>query len=188
MPDFLIAPCPKCDCHCIAPKLPGRVCSTITTCANFGLCDDPPPEEFPAYLQEYRPEDWIAKVSNPELKEVRFKAVDNCVPVLRPGGEMERRSDGLLLYNNEIAFVELKRRGTQGWLAEGIDQLTITIENFAESHPLDRYQNVKAYVCNGQHPLAVEGIGPELQRFKDETARILGNNGLNLIVDRNIKI
>jgi hypothetical protein len=188
MPDFLTAPCLQFECHCLVPKLPGRVCSGTTSGAVFGLCDDPPPEEYPAFLQEYRSEDWIAEVSNPELKEVRFKAVDNCVPVVRPDGNKERRSDGLLLYSNDIAFIELKHRGTQGWLADGIDQLTITIENFAQNHSLEAYENMKAYVCNGQHPLAVTGIGSELQRFKDETARILGNNGLNLIVDRNIKI
>lgn len=36
--------------------------------------------------------------------------------------------------------------------------------------------------------MAVTSIRPELQRFKDETAKTLQNNGLILIVDRYIEI
>jgi hypothetical protein len=186
--DFFLAPCNEVDCHCQFPKLPGRICRKTTANEKFGLCDDPPPEKLPAYIQEYRRDEWIAEVDNPDSKTVTFKAIDNCVPVLRANEEVESCCDGLLLQDNNLTFVELKDRRTQGWLAKARSQITITIENFIANHDIAEYNITEAYACNKQRPFAITSSIEEVQKFKDETEALLYNNGLLLKVDRNIQI
>lgn len=152
------------------------------------MCDDSSTADLPAFLQLYRPDDWIAEILNPNQKEVTFKAIDNCVIVKNNSGQLERRCDGLLLYGSDLTFLELKRRSTKGWLSDGINQLLVTIGYFAQNHPINEYKNIHAYICNGQRPLAISGIATELERFKQKTAEILGNNGIILKVDRTIRI
>jgi hypothetical protein len=183
--DFFTTPCEKADCHCNSPRI---VCKKTTTNEKFGLCDDPPPAELPAYIQEYRSDEWIADVNNPDLKEITFKAIDHCVPVLRPDGNLESRCDGLLLQDNNLMFIELKDKVIRGWVKEARKQLAITIKYFKENHDISQYNIVEAYACNKQRPLAITSNTSEIQQFKDETADILDNKGLLLKVDRNIQV
>jgi hypothetical protein len=155
---------------------------------KFGICDDQPPLTNPAYLKLHTPDDWIAEISNPNSKQFTFKAIDNCVPVYRTNGELESRCDGMFYYDNNLAFVELKDRGSSGWLSKGREQLTITITNFIANHDITQYNKVEAFVCNKQKPLAITTNNSEVQKFKDETAALLNNGGLLLKVDRNISI
>lgn len=184
MPDFFVAPCAEPGGNC---QNAGVVCTSTTNSSQFGLCDDPPPNVFPAYIQHHTPDDWIAVVNNPDPKEVTFKAVDNCVQVVRPNGELESRCDGFLWFDKNLIFLELKDRGTQGWLTEGRQQLTVTIKNFVINHGQDFHINV-AYVCNKQRPSAIVNISEQVQMFKDETAVILNRTGALLKADRNINI
>jgi hypothetical protein len=186
MPDFFVTPCGRANCNHLPP---GNVCGSVTNNNTFGLCDDPPPSTNPAYIQHHNQNDWIATVQNIAGHDVTFKAVDNCVELLRPNGDLESRCDGFLKYNNDtLVFVELKDRDSSGWLSKGREQLTITIEKFTENHNVNNYILKEAYVCNKQRPLALTGINIEVQKFKDATANILNNTGLLLKADRNITI
>lgn len=156
-------------------------CKTTTVKDKFGLCDDPPPAKNPAYIEENNPEDWIAEVENENEISVDLHAIDNCIEILRPNGEMESRCDCMLHYNNSLVFAELKDRASSGWLAKGSSQVSITINKFKENHNITDFDKVEAYVCNKQRPLAITGINTTAQKFKDET-------GLTLKPDRNIKI
>ena len=159
--------------------IPG--CKTTTVKNKFGLCDDPPPAKSPAYIDEDTPEEWIAEVENENEFSVDLYAIDNCIGILRPNGEMESRCDCMLHYNNSLIFAELKDRASSGWLSKGSKQVSITISKFKESHNINDFDKVEAYVCNKQRPLAIMGSNTTVQKFKDET-------GLTLIPDRNIKL
>lgn len=186
MPDFFVTPCGRANCNHNPPTI---ICGSVTNNNTFGLCDDPPPSTTPAYIQHNNPNDWIAEVNNPLGYEVTFKAVDNCVELLRPNGELVSRCDGFLHFNNDtLIFVELKDRDSSGWLSKGREQLTISIEKFAENHNVNNYTMNEAYVCNKQRPFAITGINTEVQKFKDDTANILNNSGLLLKADRNIHL
>ena len=152
------------------------VCKSTTQSHEFGLCDDPPPSTLPAYIDTTDQAKWIAHVNNLALKEVTFKAIDNCVEIFRPDGSRESRCDGLLTYERNLIFVELKDRGTGGWVTKGRTQLTITINKFKENHDITQFDTVEAYVCNKQTPLVVTSINSEAQRFRDDTGLLLKAN------------
>ena len=182
--DFFTAPCTRVNGNC---QLPNVVCKSTIQTSTFGLCDDPPPSS-PAYIDTTNPTKWIAHVNNPNLKQVTFKAIDNCVEILRPDGSQESRCDGLLIIGSNLIFVELKDRAPGGWLGKGISQLTITITKFKQEHDISQFTISKAYVCNKQRPLAVTSINQQMQQFKNDTAILLNNTGIDLIADRNISI
>ena len=161
--------------------MPNVVCKSTVQSSTFGLCDDPPPSSLPDYIDTTSPMKWIASVNNPNLKPVTFKAIDNCVEILRPDGLQESRCDGLLIIGSNLIFVELKDRASSGWLGKGRSQLTITITKFKQEHDVSQFEKVEAYVCNKQKPLAVTNISTEAQKFKNDT-------GILLKVDRNISI
>jgi hypothetical protein len=163
-------------------------CRTSSTATNFGLCDDPPPATNPAYIDGADDAKWIAEVRNDNAISVDFYAIDHCVVILRPNGQMESRCDGMLHYGTNLTFVELKNRSGSGWLREGREQLTKTIETFKDNYNVNNFNLEEGYVCNKQRPLAIRGNSTEFQKFKDDTAIILGNSGLLLKADRNIEI
>lgn len=178
MPDFFLAPCSQVAGNC---KKAGIICKSVTAATIFGLCDDPPPSDLPAYLDLTDSNKWIAQVDNPRGVEVVFKAIDNCVPIFRLNGSMESRCDCMLLHENIMTFVELKDRASSGWIAKGRNQLIITILNFIADNDITIYAKVEAYICNKQKPLTVVNISTELQKFKNET-------GFILKVDRKISV
>ncbi|GEC78021.1 hypothetical protein [Flavobacterium aquatile] len=177
--DFLNTPCTKANGNC---KIVGVTCKSSTTNTTFGLCDKTPPPSLPAYIDTANTADWIAEVKNVNSKTIFFKAIDACVDIFRPSGEMESRCDGVLIDGNILTFVELKDRASGGWVSKGRKQLTITINNFIANDPNSaNFNMVEAYVCNKQRPLAVTSINTESQQFKNET-------GLTLKVNRTINI
>lgn len=156
-------------------------CKTTSKNNKFGLCDDPPPANNPAYIDESDEPKWIAEVQNINETLVGFYAIDHCVDIFKSDGEMESRCDGMLHHENNLTFVELKDRGSRGWLSKGRDQLTITVSAFKSAHDINAFDEVVAYICNKQRPLAITGNNTEVQRFKDDT-------GFLLRPDRNIII
>jgi hypothetical protein len=148
-------------------------CETSSSIVEFGLCDDPPPATDPAYIDELDKTKWIAIVENPNLKTAYFYAVDHCVTVVRPDGTTDSRCDGILLYENNLVFVELKSRQSGQWLKKGREQLTNTIRNFMANHDISTYNSVRASVCNNLKPLAHFGQATNIQKFKDDTGYIL---------------
>ncbi|MFZ4700650.1 MAG: hypothetical protein ACOYMG_11435 [Candidatus Methylumidiphilus sp.] len=171
--DFFAASCIRVNGKC---QLPNVACKSTVQNHTFGLCDDPPPSSLPAYIDTTDKTKWIAHVNNPSLKEVTFKAIDNCIEILRPDGTQESRCDGLLIHGNSLIFVELKDRASSGWLSKGRSQLTITIKNFKQHHDINQFDNLEAYISNKQRPLAVTNISSEVQKFKNETGMLLKAN------------
>jgi len=139
---------------------------------RFGLCDDPPPSINPAYIDENDDTKWIGIVNNPVKKSIDFYPVDNCIPIYKPDGNLERRCDGMLLCDNNLSFIELKRRENK-WLGDGRKQLTITIQNFQNNHDIKAFSKVDAYLCNSIRPIFKENYIIEIQKFKDDTGFVL---------------
>lgn len=156
-------------------------CKTTSKNKEFGLCDDPSPSIEKAYITEINPQTWIATVHNSNEISVCFYAIDNCVEIIRSNGEKEERCDGVLVHDKNLKFTELKDRASSGWLVKGLSQLTTTVKIFKSNYDLTKFDNVQAYICNKQRPLAITNSITEMQKFKDDT-------GLFLIVDRNIHI
>lgn len=176
--DFFKYPCTEHNGNC---QKPGIVCRSTTREINFGICDDLAPSVEPAYTDLAHMSKWNAEVFNEHGKEVTFKAIDYCVPLLRPNGDMERRCDGMLVYSNTLIFIELKDRAHSGWIAHGLAQLKSTILAFRANHGTNQLIISEAYVCNKQRPLAVTGISTLVQQFRNEV-------GVRLIVNRRIEI
>lgn len=148
-------------------------CKTESNTNEFGLCDDPPPAENPAYINEDDFSKWIAIVDNPDNKDVDFYAIDHCVEILREDGTKENRCDGILHYDNNLTFVELKDRTGSGWLGKGRKQLTTTIEAFSKTHDINNYTKVEAYISNNLRPRSNSNYIIDIQKFKDATGLIL---------------
>jgi hypothetical protein len=148
-------------------------CKAESNSSKFGLCDNPPPAEDPAYIDEFDLSKWIGVVHNPTSKLIYFYAIDHCVTILRLNGEREKRCDGMLHFNNTVFFVELKLRGSSGWLVKARNQLTKTLENFMLNYKLSDYDKVVAFACNGLKPFANQGNSNQLQKFKDDTGLIM---------------
>lgn len=151
-----------------------EACKTESNKAQFGLCDDTPPPEKPAYIDENDQSKWIGKVANPTNRNVAFYAIDNCVEILKADGvSKESRCDGMLHFDNSVLFVELKMRGSSGWLMKARTQLTFTLGKFQLDNNLAVFDKVEAYACNGLKPFANQGNNIELQKFKDDTGLIM---------------
>ena len=148
-------------------------CKTSSNKSKFGLCDDPPPAEKPAYIDNNNTSKWIGIVDNTNNKEIDFYAIDHCITILRNNDEQESKCDGMLHFNNNLTFAELKDRGSKGWLKKGQEQLTTTINIFSKNHNIETYNKVNAYVCNKQRPLANTGNSTHIQKFKDDTGLLL---------------
>jgi hypothetical protein len=142
---------------------------------QFGLCDDQSPAENLAYIDEINHDKWIGIVDNPTNKQTDFYPIDHCVPLYRTNGDLERRCDGVLRFNKNLVFVELKGRvaNSHGWLADGKRQLTVTIQKFKENHTIADFSKIEAYVCNSLRPMASKNYSIEIKKFKDETGLIL---------------
>jgi hypothetical protein len=158
-------------------------CQSQTNQPKFGLCDDPPPSEDPAYIDIDDCSKWIAIVENNQEIEVIFTAIDNCIEILRSNGEKENRCDGMLTYNNHIIFVELKTRKSENskWVGKGEEQLKNTINVFIANHDLAIYKSKKAYIANNKKPNFQSSQMERMDKFKDEI-------GFRLIIQNTIEI
>jgi hypothetical protein len=156
-------------------------CQTTTSAIEFGLCDDPPPPNVPAYVDTTDRDKWIAIVQNPDKINVTFTAIDSCITITRDNGEDGKRCDAMLTYEDKIIFVELKERNSKGWVDYGIKQLTETIDFFWKSHPLNEYSQKTAYVANKSKPKFQFSQITRIARFKNDT-------GFRLKIEVNIMI
>ena len=162
-----------------------KSCKTVSTNKNFGLYDNPRPATDPAFIVEIDSSKWIAEVEKVLDNEtvVDFFAIDHCLDIYRPNNELAKRCDGVLVYNNNLTFVELKDRGSSGWVSSGRKQLTETIQFFIANHNIATYTNAVAYICNKQQEefYSYPNTAIEVQKLKDDT-------GLRLIIERKIII
>lgn len=156
-------------------------CKSSSSNREFGLCDDTPPPTIPAYIDETDKSKWIGIVNNYNSKRVEFIAIDACIDIKKPDGNTESRCDGLLVYDNNLIFVELKSREGGPWLKKGREQLTITVKNFKDNHDITQYTNVSGNVCNSLRPQSHSGHATNIQKFFDDTGFVLrGDNIINI--------
>jgi hypothetical protein len=148
-------------------------CKSSSDKIEFGLCDDSPPSAEPAYIDEDDNNKWIGIVKNPSEKNIKFIAIDACIDIRKPDGGLESRCDGLLSFDNDLIFVELKSRESGGWLKKGREQLTITVNNFKENYNITDYNSVYANVCNSLRPISNVGYANQIQQFYDDTGLVL---------------
>jgi hypothetical protein len=158
-------------------------CQSQTNQPKFGLCDDPPPSEDPAYIDIDDCSKWIAIVENNQEIEVIFTAIDNCIEILRSNGEKENRCDGMLTYNSKIIFVELKTRKYTNsvWIEEGEKQLRKTIAVFVNHNNLAIFKSKKAYIANSKKPQFQYSHKERMQKFRN-------NTGFTLSIQNTIKV
>ncbi|MFK7796679.1 MAG: hypothetical protein AB8E82_04440 [Aureispira sp.] len=153
-------------------------CHEQSAAKVFGICDDPPPSEVPAYLSEdgNNEANWIATVFNKDEKNVDFYAIDHCIEIQKTSDAQkeESRCDGLLVVNNYYKFVELKdcKLINKDWRKKGKQQLATTIAIFKNDNPTINSKNINAQICNKKHRAAI--IYQESQdEFFDKTGIIL---------------
>jgi hypothetical protein len=158
-------------------------CQSQTNQPKFGLCDDPPPSKDPAYINIDDSGKWIAIVENNQELEVIFTAIDNCIELLRSDGKMDNRCDGMLTYNNNIIFVELKERKYTNsvWIDDGENQLRKIISVFINNHDLQIFKSKKAYIGNSKKPQFQYSHKERMQKFRNDT-------GFTLIIQNTIKV
>ncbi len=123
-------------------------CNTAISANEFGICDDH--LQAAAYITTDQQMKWGAHIVNPEGREILFVAIDNCIEIKRPNGEMERRCDAMLSYDRNIDFVELKDVKAN-WIEDGAGQLLATVSIFSKFHDLKQYRRKRAFICNRQH-------------------------------------
>jgi hypothetical protein len=150
-------------------------CQTNSDKKKFGLCDDPPPASNPAYIDENDGAKWIAVVENDERYSVSFTAIDNCIEIKRADGKMDKRCDGVLTYDANIIFVELKERGALGsaWVKDAEIQLRTTIAYFEKTDDAEEFSHKKAYIANSEHPRFKESQIRRMEQFLTDTGYIL---------------
>lgn len=138
----------------------------------FGICDDQPPKEGPAYLSKgkFDGADWIAVVVNDEQKNVWFTAVDHCLELpKRADGKEFQKCDAMLRYESTVIFAELKERTSKNWMKDADDQLRSTIGFFEDTEEARNFAIKRAHICNSLRPKAKESFGVRTQKFEDET-------------------
>ena len=137
-------------------------CQNNTSATSFGICDNQ--NGTPCFIDTANQNDWFAKAENDNAIEVTLTAVDNCISVLRPNGQMDNRCDGILTYTNNIVFVELKNQRAD-WITDAIHQIEITIQHFMANHNLNSIQHKRAFAANKKHPHFQFGNPERSQRF-----------------------
>ncbi len=150
-------------------------CQCITEKQLFGICDDPPPPQKQAYIDDEDGSKWIAVVVNEDNQEVTFTAIDNCIEIRSKNGKMAKRCDGALTFDSTIAFVELKERDVKGnkWIKDADKQLRSTISYFEKSDQSENYKIKKAYIANSKKPRFRESQQERMNQFFMDTGYVL---------------
>ena len=158
-------------------------CQSKTDQPRFGLCDEPPPSNTPAYIDidvSNGKTKWIAIVENANKMEVIFTAIDKCIEIKESDG---KRCDGMLTYEDCIIFVELKERSYTNriWIDDAEQQIENTINIFSKNHDMTNYKSKKAYIANRKKPKFQYGHKETMQKFRNKT-------GFRLSIENTIKI
>lgn len=147
-------------------------CKSSSNKIEFGLCDKG--TQNPSYLDEENKNNWIVIVENKEQKRINFIAIDNCIEILREKGTKDNSCDGMLCYETNVIFVELKDsklRNASDFIKKAALQLRTTIEYFRENYNSANYNIKSAYIANKKtiHRNYIE----RMERFETETGCIL---------------
>lgn len=117
---------------------------------RFGLYDAE--DKTPTEIRLTNEETWNAVVLNNDRKDLTFKAIDNCIDVLRPDGQTDSRCDCMLTYDSTILFIELKNK-RESWQSEGLEQIESIVKIMIAQNPKYYYNFTKhkAIVANKRH-------------------------------------
>lgn len=148
-------------------------CVQVSWNKLFGLCDDQPPPNKPAYINENDGKKWIAVVNNERKLEVKFVAIDNCISIKKSNGKPENRCDGLLTYDSTVIFIELKQRTDNKWMQEGDRQLRKTIIHFEKTDESQTFNVKKAYIANSKNPKFKTSQIQRMDKFFQDTGYVL---------------
>lgn len=149
-----------------------KPCKSTTRSQRFGIIDNLPEQGEPAFIQEYREDEWdviVAKQTASDY-EVIFKAIDNCLEFPEPenANEENKKCDGMLVFYDYLIFVEIKYQSGRKYTEEAMRQLSRTIQVFQQSHDLNKYNIRKAYVSNSAKPKAPIITETTREKFKDD--------------------
>jgi hypothetical protein len=124
-------------------------CESSTSQIEFGICDGEDTEI--AYIDLQNKKNWICTVDNPNSKKITFIAIDKCIVIMNNKREVESSCDCMLLYIDNIVFIELKER-RRSTTELGIAQIENTIIHFIKNHDIMKYKHKRAFVANRRHP------------------------------------
>ena len=152
-----------------------KKCQSESDDKKFGICDEPPPNTAPAYIDEKNGQDWIAVVNNEPRFLVVFTAIDHCISLMRDDGKQDKQCDGVLTFESTIIFVELKNRKPRRnkWVKDGELQLRHTIKQFERTEEAQQYLTKKAYIANSQHPKFKSSQIRRMEQFLEDTGYVL---------------
>ena len=171
--DFYTSPCnnPMGNCQSEPIKCLQRI-----ELATFGISDVEGGYNLPAKItSDPNPKtDFI--VNNISDIFVWFKAVDWCVPIYRAGtynlnnderdpaqfssnddsnGDLIKRCEGFLQFNDTIVFIEIKNRLRGSWLKDAREKFEETILSFREHHSNFAAKIEKPRLCNPSSSLRI---------------------------------
>lgn len=168
--DFFITPCANPAGSCEVYPLP---CLVNIPNSSFGITDEDGGNSTPARIDSVNPTIWDLTVTNNSGIDVKFKAVDWCVPIYRTGTynldddtrtptqfssdnvgtELIKRCEGFLQFDSKIIFIEIKKRpkNAREWIKDARGKFEETILSFKEHHPHLISQIIKPILVNTLH-------------------------------------
>lgn len=151
------------------------LCEDVTQARRFGICDDKPNERAYVDGNKNNGDKWMAVVQNDNRKKVIFTALDHCIEIRKANGNMEKRCEGVITYDDTIIFIEIKERtgDAQTWVKDADKQLRNSISLITSKINLDRYSIKKASITNRLRTRSKEKHSVRMKKFLEETGYIL---------------
>ncbi|CAH0336351.1 hypothetical protein FVB9288_02042 [Flavobacterium sp. CECT 9288] len=143
-------------------------CEFETTKVNeFGIHDELH-NDIPAYLVFDAEKASMLRVLNSTGKSINFYPIDNCVKIHKENSkDKESICDGMLIYDNNITFVELAESHHKS-VEDCIGQIKSTIFQFQKYHPNLVFVKKYAIVSNLARPTST--ISHEkCENFREES-------------------
>lgn len=152
----------KDTCH----RHKGKNCQEYISSNVFGICDEDAQPH--AYINTSDPSIWVVSVNNDNNVNVLFVPIDKSLNILREDGSIDSTCDAMLVYTDNIVFVELKDKQPP-WVSKAIEQLKNTIYIFDQYHGLGNYKKRRAFASNKNAPGYAYNMQDEMELFKNET-------------------
>lgn len=170
MLDFYRDNCDNVNGYC---KRYGRKpCRSTTNASSFGIIDEISEPEDPAFLQDYRPDEWhiTVKRNSQSNYPVTFNAIDKCLefPQTDNPNIENSRCEGILYFDDRIYFLEIKNDNGSHYTEQAKRQLSRSIHVFSNNHDLSIYHKRIAVIANIEKPRAPEIALTEKEKFFDD--------------------
>jgi hypothetical protein len=168
--DFFAIPCANPAGNCTVYSIS---CLANIPNSQFGITDEDGGDSTPARVDTLNPLIWDLTVTNSSGVDIKFKAVDWCVPIYRTGTydldnnartavqfssdnfgkELIKRCEGFLQFDDKILFIEIKRRKNNAseWIEDARKKFEETILSFREHHPNLAQKIIKPILVNPIH-------------------------------------